>query len=334
MPKLRVGVIYGGRSGEHEVSLMSARSIISALDPEKYDVIPLKISKTGKWEGDIEIKPDPSLNQGLDVVFPVLHGTYGEDGTVQGLLDLANIPYVGAGVASSAVSMDKAMMRVLFAQAGLPLVPWDVVFNYEWEQSPNEVQVRIESRLEYPLFVKPANLGSSVGISKVKTRQELGAAIELALKYDRKIVVEQGVVNAREIECSVLGYHDPQVSVPGEIIPAHEFYDYEAKYHNDNSRLVIPAEITDEQARAIQEFACRAFQAVDCSGMGRVDFLLSEEGEIFVNEINTIPGFTNISMYPKLWEASGLPYNELVDRLIELALERHSERQKLQTSLY
>ena len=197
----------------------------------------------------MEIKPDPTADQGFDVVFPVLHGTYGEDGTVQGLLDLANIPYVGAGVASSAAAMDKAIMRALFAQAGLPLVPWEVVFNYEWEHSPQLVQERIESHLGYPCFVKPANLGSSVGISKVNTKQELDTAVELALQYDRKLVVEQGVVNAREIECSVLGHNDPQVSVPGEIVPAHEFYDYEAKYHNDNSQLIIPAELSHEQER-------------------------------------------------------------------------------------
>lgn len=331
MPKLRVGVIYGGRSGEHEVSLISARSVMNALDAEKYEIIPIEIDKAGRWLGQI-IQADPSRNSGLDVVFPVLHGPYGEDGTIQGLLELAGLPYVGAGVAASSAAMDKALMRALFAQAGLPLLPWEVVYNYEWKEEPHRVRERLNA-LRYPLFVKPANLGSSVGISKVKTPEELDAAVELAFSFDRKIVVEQGLENAREIECSVLGHNHPQASVLGEIEPANEFYDYEAKYHNENSRLIIPAPLAEAAAAAIRAYACRAFKAVDCSGMGRVDFLVSPEGEVYLNEINTIPGFTQISMYPKLWEKSGLPYPALLDRLIELALEKHREKQSLRTSI-
>jgi len=331
MPKLKVGVIYGGRSGEHEVSLMSAQNVMQALDQAKYEVIPIKIGKDGRWLDRI-IQPDPTCPSGLDVVFPVLHGPYGEDGTIQGLLELANLPYVGAGVAASAVSMDKALMRNLFFQAGLPLLPWEVVFNYQWRSSPGEVVQRLETALGYPMFVKPANLGSSVGVSKVKARAELGPALDLALSYDRKVVVEQGLEGAREVECSVLGHHHPQASIPGEIIPANEFYDYEAKYHSEESELIIPAPLGAEQVRTVQEYACRAFQAVDCSGLARVDFFLDREGRILVNEINTIPGFTQISMYPKLWEHSGLSYGALLDRLIEIALERHRERQALRTS--
>lgn len=331
MPKLKVGVLYGGRSGEHEVSLMSAESVMAALDKEKYEVIPIKIEKDGRWKERL-IQPDPTCNSGLDVVFPVLHGPYGEDGTIQGLLELANLPYVGAGVASSAVSMDKSFMRILFLQAGLPLLPWEVVFKYEWENDPEAVSRRLGESLGYPLFVKPANLGSSVGVSKVKFPQELPAAMELALSYDRKAVVEKGLEGAREIECSVLGHNHLQASIPGEIVPGNEFYDYEAKYASEDSLLLIPAPLTEAQVATIQEYACRAFRAVDCSGLGRVDFLVDSQGRIFLNEINTLPGFTQISMYPKLWEHSGLPYSALLDRLIELALAKHQERQALRTS--
>lgn len=334
MPRLRVAVLYGGRSGEHEVSLVSARSVMDALDQEKYEIIPIKIEQDGSWSGDLIIQGDPGRNPDIDVVFPVLHGPFGEDGTVQGLLELANLPYVGGGVASSAAAMDKAIMRALFAQAGLPLVPWEVVFTYEWNEDSKAIQSRLEERLGYPMFVKPANLGSSVGISKVKAPEELPQAMELALQYDRKVVVEQGVLNAREIECSVLGNNRPQTSVLGEIVPAHDFYDYVAKYHNEKSRLIIPAPLGAEQTKQIQDYARRAFEAVDCAGLGRVDFLLDSKGKVFVNEINTLPGFTQISMYPKLWEHSGLPYGLLLDRLIELALERHGEKQKLRTSAF
>lgn len=334
MPKLKVAVLYGGRSGEHEVSLVSARSVMEALDREKYEVIPIKIEQDGSWNGDLIITGDPTRNPYFDVVFPVLHGPYGEDGTIQGLLELANLPYVGGGVACSAAGMDKALMRALFAQAGLPLVPWEVVFHHEWLAEPKTIQTRLEKQLGYPIFVKPANLGSSVGISKVKAPEELKEAMELALQYDRKVVVEQGVINAREIECGVLGNDYPQTSVLGEIVPAHEFYDYVAKYHNEKSRLIIPAPLEDEQTKKIQTYARQAFQAVDGAGLGRVDFLLNPKGEVFVNEINTLPGFTQISMYPKLWEHSGLPYSMLLDRLIELALERHREKEKLRISAF
>jgi D-alanine-D-alanine ligase len=332
MPKLRVGVIFGGRSGEHEVSLISAESVMKALDRSKYEVIPIKIEPDGSWHG-VSISVDPHENSDLDVVFPVLHGTYGEDGTMQGFLELANLPYVGAGFAASAVSMDKAFMRVLFAHAGLPLLPWDTFLHHEWKDNTQEITSRLEATLGYPMFVKPANLGSSVGISKVKSPADLAPALEHAFEYDRKIVVEQGLIGAREVECSVLGHNNPQASVLGEIVPAHEFYDYNAKYHNEKSRLIIPAPLSEEQTKQVQDYAVRAFKAVDCSGMGRVDFFVDREGEIYVNEINTIPGFTQISMYPKLWEQSGLPYSALLDRLIAIAVEKHRERQNLRTSL-
>ena len=332
MPKLRVGVIYGGRSGEHEVSLMSAQSVISALDKEKYEIIPIKIDKDGRWS-DRLIAADPTRDAGLDVVFPVLHGTFGEDGTMQGLLELANLPYVGAGVASSAVSMDKSFMRVLFANAGLPILPWEVVFNYEWLEEPEQVTQRLEEALGYPMFVKPANLGSSVGVTKVKRREDLAAAMELALSFDRKAVVEKGLEGGREVECSVLGHTHPEASIPGEIVPCNEFYDYEAKYLED-SELIIPARLSEEQIATVREYACRAFKAVDCSGLARVDFFVDGGGNVLLNEINTIPGFTHISMYPKLWEHTGLSYPALLDRLIEIAIEKHQERQALRTSIY
>lgn len=332
MPKLRVGVIYGGRSGEHEVSLISAQSVMQALDRNKYTIVPIKIEPDGRWHDTI-IQADPKRNSGLDVVFPVLHGPYGEDGTIQGLLELANLPYVGAGVAASAVAMDKAFMRTLFERAGLALLPWKTILHHEWQENSQQFRDDLEDTLGYPVFVKPANLGSSVGISKVKSPADLEPALELAFSFDRKVVVEQGLLGAREIECSVLGHNKPQASVPGEIVPAHEFYDYEAKYHNENSRLIIPALLDPLQTKLVEEYAIRAFQAVDCSGMGRVDFFLDHKGTIFVNEINTIPGFTQISMYPKLWEHSGLPYPALLDRLIAIALEKHRERQALRTSI-
>ncbi len=332
MPKLRVGVVYGGRSGEHEVSLLSAQSVMRALDSNKYSIIPIKIDLDGRWHDTI-IQADPQGNPGLDVVFPVLHGPYGEDGTIQGLLELANLPYVGAGVAASAVAMDKAFMRTLLARAGLPLLPWQTIVHHEWQEHSHKLQGDLEAALGYPMFVKPANLGSSVGISKVKSPADLRPAMEVAFSFDRKVVVEQGLIGAREIECSVLGHNKPQASVPGEIVPAHEFYDYDAKYHNEKSRLIIPASLDPVQTGLIQDYAIRVFQAVDCSGMGRVDFFVDHEGAIFVNEINTIPGFTQISMYPKLWEHSGLPYPALLDRLIAIALEKHRERQALRTSL-
>ena len=271
---------------------------------------------------------------GLDVVFPVLHGPYGEDGTVQGLLELANVPYVGAGVLGSAVGMDKAVMKTLFLARQLPVGPYIVVLRPEWHDSMQAISARVTKELGYPVFVKPANLGSSVGISKAKTASDLMTAMELALQYDRKVVIEAAVPEAREIECAVLGNDNPQASLPGEIIPSREFYDYEAKYLDEHSKTIIPAELPEAQVREVQRLAVAAFRAVDCAGMARVDFFIARRsGEIFLNEVNTIPGFTTISMYPKMWEASGVSYPELIDRLIVLALERHAEKQQLRTSI-
>jgi len=368
--KLRVGVLFGGRSGEHEVSLLSAASILTALDRDKYEIVPIGITREGKWflpedawaalkEGleaqkgvhvallgqpaelnllEIHAAGDSSqvlsgeLRDRLDVVFPVLHGPYGEDGTIQGLLELAGIPYVGAGVLGSAVGMDKGLMKTLFRAVGLPVADFLVFLRREVEQDAPAVVAAAESRFAYPMFVKPANLGSSVGVVKAHNREELYRGLQEAIAYDRRILVEQGIENAREIELSVLGNDDPRVSVPGEIIPANEFYDYEAKYLED-SGLIIPAELSPEIVEKLQAYAIQAFKAIDCAGMARVDFLVRrEDNAIFVNEINTIPGFTQISMYPKLWEASGLSYPELLDRLIELALERHQERQRSKTT--
>jgi len=362
--KIRLGILFGGRSGEHDVSLTSAASVMQALDPEKYEVIPIGITREGRWllgssadkllpgvlqngkpvtasvapTGPRFIPLGPTKSRELarrkttdtrpeiDVIFPLLHGTFGEDGTVQGLLELADIPYVGAGVLGSAAGMDKDLMKRLFREARMPVVPWITILRSEWERDPEAVLAAIAKQLAYPLFVKPANLGSSVGITKVHTAKELKPALDLAAGYDRKIIIERGV-DAREIECSVLGNDSPQASVPGEIIPVNEFYDYEAKYVKEGSQLIIPAKLRPRQARRVQQLAVQAFQAVDAAGMARVDFLLDRRtAALFVNEINTIPGFTPISMYPKLWEASGLPYAKLIDRLIELALERHKEK--------
>ena len=387
MKKLRVGVIYGGRSGEHEVSIASAASIIKYLDRTRYEPIPIRIEKDGRWtladkaptsisaadvieharlEAARPLRPgreahlvahpgedtvlaierratasdlDPSgtatvTGVGLDVVFPVLHGPYGEDGTVQGLLELANVPYVGAGVLASAVGMDKAVMKTLFMAQNLPVGPYVVVLRSEWTRDTAAFAKRVTQALGYPVFVKPANLGSSVGISKVKSETDLARGIELALQFDRKVVIEAAVPNAREIECAVLGNDDPEASVPGEVIPSREFYDYEAKYLDDASRTIIPAELTDAQVCEVQRLAISAFRAVEGAGMARVDFFIDRQsGRIYLNEVNTIPGFTTISMYPKMWEASGLPYPALIDRLIALALERHAEKQQVRTSV-
>jgi len=367
--KLKVAVLFGGRSGEHEVSLRSAASIMQALDRTKYDVVPIGITKQGSWlvageaakmlpEGvaplpradagetprevlqeaevlrsglPMVLEPDPSHQKsGIDVVFPVLHGTFGEDGTVQGLLELAGIPYVGAGVLGSAAGMDKDVMKRLFRDHGVPVVPWLLFLRSEIGR---RAVTLVEKEFRYPVFIKPANLGSSVGISKVHNRKELLPALELAARFDRRILVEKGI-DARELECSVLGNDNPEASVPGEVVPCREFYDYAAKYLQEGSGLIIPAKITKAQTRQIREFACRAFLAIDCAGMARVDcFLEKRTGKIYVNEINTIPGFTSISMYPKLWEASGLPYPKLLDRLIELALERGRERKQTHFAL-
>ncbi len=378
--KLRVGILFGGRSGEHEVSLLSAASILKAIDRNKFDVTPIGITKEGRWlaaadahgllegnsstavrrlrAGDPEatpgarllhegiptlLAPEPGVSkelvkkdrldgESLDVVFPVLHGTFGEDGTIQGLFELAGIAYVGSGVLGSAAGMDKDAMKRLFAQAGLPIVKHVTLLRPEWEKSPRKAIARVEAKLKYPLFVKPANLGSSVGISKAHDRKELGPALELAAKYDRKLIVEEGVGGksgrARELEVAVLGNDDPKASVVGEIIPGKEFYDYEAKYLSEGSVPVIPAKLTKAEAKKIREMAVEAFKACDLAGLARVDFLMEPGGRrrIYLNEVNTLPGFTQISMYPKLWEATGISYRDLITRLIELAIERHAEK--------
>jgi D-alanine-D-alanine ligase len=384
--KLRIGVIYGGRSGEHEISVASAASVIKSLDRSRYEPLPIRIEKDGRWtiadkaptamsaaeviaqaRGTatralrpgretvlvahpsedtlltIERRPHQRGSDddggavvtglGLDVVFPVLHGPYGEDGTIQGLLELANVPYVGPGVLASAVGMDKAAMRLMFAAHGLPIAPWKAYLRRDWEQH-REALTESALSLGLPLFVKPANLGSSVGISKVKTADALAAAIELALSFDRKVIVEASVPDPREIECAVLGNDEPAASIAGEIIPSREFYDYEAKYLDEGSKTVIPADLTPSQLAEVQRLAIAAFKAIDGAGMSRVDFLLSRAtGALLLNEINTIPGFTTISMFAKLWGASGVDFAALVDRLIQLALARHQEKQRLRTSV-
>jgi D-alanine-D-alanine ligase len=354
----RLAVVFGGRSAEHEVSVISAHSVLAALDPERFEVLTIGIDKQGRWHllpalppvpdagelpavggeegsmvslagqpGDSTLVAEDGTQTEIDVVFPLLHGPFGEDGTIQGMLELAGVPYVGAGVLASAVGMDKAVQRVLFTAAALPVVPHEVVHDREWEEDRKGVEARAEA-LGYPQFVKPATLGSSVGISKVARAEELPAAVEEALSYARKALVEVAVQGAREIECAVLGNDDPVASVPGEIIPSGDWYDYRAKYLDDETRLEIPARVPDHVAEAVQQMAIGAFRAIDAAGMARVDFFYREPDEVIVNEINTIPGFTRVSMYPKLWEASGLSYAELVDRLVELAIERHQKETK------
>jgi len=377
--KLRVGILFGGRSGEHEVSLLSAASVLNAIDRDKFDVTPIGITREGRWlaqadargllegdqsavarrlrAGDPETTPGARLLQegmptllapmpgpqgpegkAIDVVFPVLHGTFGEDGTIQGLFELAGIAYVGSGVLGSAAGMDKDAMKRLFAQAKLPIVKHVALLRAEWEKSPRKCITRIEAALRYPLFVKPANLGSSVGISKAHGRKELAPALTLAGRYDRKLVVEEGVGGkrgrARELEVAVLGNDDPEASVVGEIVPGKEFYDYEAKYLSEGSVPIIPAKLSRAESKKIREMAVAAFRACDLAGLARVDFLMEPAGKrrIFLNEVNTLPGFTRISMYPKLWEATGLSYRDLITRLIELALERYAEKSRTQYS--
>jgi len=346
--KLRVGILFGGRSGEHEVSLLSAASILKAIDRRKFDMVPIGINKAGQWltvdaaqgllQGSVA-STLPALDSsvalsGLDVVFPVLHGTFGEDGTIQGLFELAGIAYVGSGVLGSSAGMDKDVMKRLFAHAKLPIVRHVTLLRSEWERAPKKSIAQVEAALKYPVFVKPANLGSSVGISKAHNRAELGPALTEAARYDRKIVVEQGVggkkSKAREFEVAVLGNDAPQASVVGEIIPGKEFYDYEDKYLSAGSVPVIPAKLTKAESKQIQQMAVAAFCACDLAGLARVDFLMEPDGKrrIYLNEVNTMPGFTSISMYPKLWQASGLGYKELITRLIELALERHAEKSR------
>jgi D-alanine-D-alanine ligase len=396
MKKLRVGILFGGRSGEHEVSLLSAASVLNAIDKSRYDVVPIGITKEGRWvtaahaerllkgktpdaaeprhlrAGDPEatstaavlargegvvVPPMPGQNHSalvpfetdahelrpavnpvdVDIIFPVLHGTFGEDGTIQGLLELADIAYVGAGVLGSAAGMDKDVMKRLFRDAGLPIVKHVTVLRSDWRAQPKKVHKQIESALKYPVFVKPANLGSSVGISKVHDAGELAGAMDEAARFDRKLVIEQGVGGkkgkAREIECSVLGNDKPIASLPGEVVPIKEFYDYNAKYLEEGSALIVPAKLGKAKQKEVQRLAVAAFQAVDCAGLARVDFLMDpRSGKMYVNEINTIPGFTSISMYPKLWEATGIPYAELIDRLIQLGLGRHAEKKQNQYS--
>jgi D-alanine-D-alanine ligase len=321
--KTRVAVIYGGRSGEHEVSLRSAKSIIDAMDPEKYKVLHYLISKEGKWSPR-PIVPEPRANPEIDVVFPVLHGTFGEDGTIQGLLELAELPYVGAGVLASSASMDKEVMKRLARERGLPIVDYLVM------SSTNVSDVEaVCARFDFPVFVKPANLGSSVGISKARNCEELKSALQLAASYDRKVIVERGILG-REFECSVLGNQDPVAAIPCEILPSQDFYDYDDKYLLEKAQTVIPADLSPEQTAELQRLAVECYRAVDCEGMARVDFLLENATQkLYINEINTIPGFTSISMYPKMWEYSGLPMPQLIDRLIELALERHESKKRL-----
>ena len=390
MAKLRVGILFGGRSGEHDVSLLSAASVFKAIDKNKFDVVPIGITQEGRWvtasdaerllqgkpieerhlragdpdatpaaavleKGEAVIVPpepksamapfqtdaparrasDRAIN--VDIVFPVLHGTFGEDGTIQGLLELADLAYVGAGVLGSAAGMDKDIMKALFRNAGLPIVKHVTILRADWDDDPKNTEKAIEKALKYPMFVKPANLGSSVGISKAHNHRELGPAIYEAAKFDRKIVIEQGVggqkQKAREIECSVLGNDKPEASVPGEIVPGKEFYDYNAKYLDEGSQLIIPAKLTKTEVKKVQQLAIAAFQAVDCSGLARVDFLMDPKSQkVYLNEINTMPGFTAISMYPKLWAASGLEYSDLIDRLIQLGIERHGDKKKNQYS--
>ena len=351
--RLRIGVLFGGRSGEHEVSLASAASVIRGLDPDKYEAVPIGITKEGHWlVGSAAQKMLPEVlkagqrvvmaadptdaalipldrsggGQRIDVVFPVMHGTYGEDGTIQGLLDLAGLPFVGAGVLGSAIGMDKDVTKRLLQGAKIPVVPWLTVYRADWENDPKTVQREIEKKFKYPVFVKPAALGSSVGMTKVHSRGELAAALNLACEFAMKILVEKSV-NAREIEVSVLGNHDPKASIPGEIVPHREFYDYTAKYLEEGTQLLIPAKLEKAQINKIQKYAITAFRALELSGMARVDFFLEKKGgKLYLNEVNTIPGFTSISMYPKLWEASGIPFRELIDKLIELAMEIHREK--------
>lgn len=360
--RLRVGILFGGRSGEHEVSLASAASVIRALDPQKYEAVPIGIAKDGRWlvgtnaqkmlpevlkSGErVVLPPDPSaaalvpLAAGtsqptvkVDVVFPVLHGTFGEDGTVQGLLDLAGLPYVGAGVLGSAVGMDKDVQKRLFKEAKLPIVPYLAIRRSDWEKERASITRLIKKTLKFPLFVKPATLGSSVGMTRVAKADEIGKAMDFAAEFALKIIVERGV-SGREIEVSVLGNDDVRASIPGEIKPHREFYDYTAKYLEGGTELLIPAPLTKAQVKKFQEYAVRAFQAIEGTGMSRCDFFLENRtGKIYINELNTIPGFTSISMYPKMWEASGLPYSELIDRLIELAFELHREKSRTKYSI-
>ncbi|OGY45873.1 MAG: D-alanine--D-alanine ligase A [Candidatus Buchananbacteria bacterium RIFCSPHIGHO2_01_FULL_39_8] len=368
--KIKVGVIFGGRSGEHEVSIISAQSVIKELDKNKYQVIPIGITKKGQWvagpqavrflkeglkklpfksvlpvdptekrlvkvkeKGLVPVSSQKSSFAPIDVVFPVLHGPYGEDGTIQGMLELANIAYVGAGVLGSALGMDKVVQKQVFKQIGLPIVNYIWFLAKTWQRNQQPIVREIEKKLKYPVFSKPANLGSSVGIGKCHNRKELISGINDAARYDRKIIIEQGIENIFEIEVSVLGNDNPKASVPGEIIASNEFYDYDAKYIDGKSQAIIPAHLPQKVIKEIQDIATSAFRGLDLAGMARVDFFVVKGSyKVYLNEVNTIPGFTSISMYPKLWAASGLPYSKLLDKLIELALQRHQAKNKLATS--
>jgi D-alanine-D-alanine ligase len=366
LAKRRVAILFGGRSAEHEISCVSARSVMDALDPATTDVVPIGITRDGTWHlmtgppalpaetgrmpevtpgsgeavelatesGSQELVAADGSREAIDVVFPVLHGPRGEDGAVQGMLELASVPYVGAGVLGSALGMDKAVQKVLFTAAGLPVVAHEVVREPEWDEDPEGVSARIAG-LGFPVFTKPASLGSSVGISKVHGSDELQASLDEAFRYARKVVAEQGMEGIREIECAVLGNDDPVASIAGEIVPTgHEFYDYEAKYLDEQgAQLLIPADLKPDVMEQVQRMAVTAFRAVECAGMARVDFFLRGADELWVNEINTIPGFTQISMYPKLWAASGVSYPELVDRLLDLAVERHEAEKRKSTGV-
>jgi D-alanine-D-alanine ligase len=350
MPRTRLAILYGGRSAEHQVSVVSARSVMEALDPDRFEVVPIAITRAGAWllpdrspleltasDGalpeveaagtELAVRPEQGVG-GVDVVFPILHGPFGEDGTVQGLFELADLPYVGSGVLASALAMDKAMAKVVLAQAGLPQAPYLVVPERDWRADPDRVAAEVGGRLAYPVFTKPARLGSSIGISKVKTPDGLAAGLADAFAHDTKALVEQGVV-ARELECGVLGNDAPEASVVGEVVPGHEFYDFEAKYLDESLKLEIPAPVPGAVRDRVRELSLRAFQALDCEGFARVDFFYEEAtGRVLLNEVNTIPGFTPKSMFPMLWAASGLCYPDLVARLVDLAVERHAARRR------
>jgi D-alanine-D-alanine ligase len=353
MARTRLAILYGGRSAEHQVSVVSARSVMEALDPDRFEVVPIAITRDGAWmlpdrspleltasDGTLPevepagrvlaVRPEQGVSgvDGVDMVFPILHGPFGEDGTVQGLFELADLPYVGSGVLASALAMDKAMAKVVLAQAGLPQAPYVVVPERDWRADPERVAAEVAGRLHYPVFTKPARLGSSIGISKVRTPDGLADGLAAAFAHDTKALVEQGVA-ARELECGVLGNDAPEASVVGEVIPSHEFYDFEAKYLDDALKLEIPAQVPDAVRTQVRELSLRAFQALDCEGLARVDFFYEEAtGRVLLNEVNTIPGFTPKSMFPMLWAASGLAYPDLVARLVDLAVERHATRRR------
>lgn len=365
LSRKKVGIIFGGRSVEHEVSLLSARSVIKNTDPEKYDVYPIFIDKNGLWhrvnvdewldEGELVVDTNsfltPSLNHEnplffeikdskviseikLDAVFPVLHGTYGEDGTIQGMLELMGIPFVGASVLGSSIGMDKLVMKAVLKESSLPVVPYIGFYDYEWKSKPEKIRESIYKEIGFPCFVKSANLGSSVGISKVDSKNELVSAIDSSCRFSNRVLVEKAVTNPREIEISVLGHETASTSLPGEILPHREFYDYTAKYLEEGTGLIAPAEIEEELTIKVQDLAVKTFKALDCSGMARVDFLINgDTGELYIGEINTIPGFTQISMYPKLWEVTGIPFPELITRLFDLAILRKNDRTKLSTDI-